>query len=90
MVKNTNNPVFGKEYTVACCFSLKKEGLKMDNVFPKCVLCGKTPVLGLYDGFRLGKKFICSACEEKITETKVDCLQYQLTVQNIKKLLFAK
>ena len=61
----------------------------MSNIFPKCEICGLTPRFGLYDGFRIGKKFVCSECEKTIAETDViHEMQYQANIQNIKRLLY--
>lgn len=40
-----------------------KEG---NNVYPKCGICGKTPEHGIYDGFWVNGKFICSECEREL------------------------
>jgi len=61
----------------------------MDNIYPKCALCGSTPAFGLYDGFRLGKKFVCSGCEEKIVAADINQHQYTIHIQNMKKLLYS-
>ncbi len=60
----------------------------MNNVFPKCKLCGSNPRYGLYDGFRLGKKFICSACEQRIIHADIGDFEYDRNIGNIKKLLY--
>ncbi|NLL52647.1 MAG: hypothetical protein GX248_08095 [Peptococcaceae bacterium] len=60
----------------------------MHNVFPKCEICGLIPYFGLYDGLRLGKKFICSQCEKQILQTKAQDPQYQVNVQNIKRIIY--
>ncbi|NLM21268.1 MAG: hypothetical protein GX207_05915 [Peptococcaceae bacterium] len=60
----------------------------MHNVYPKCEICGMTPYFGLYDGFRLGKKFICSRCERQILKTKAHDSQYQVFIQNIRRIIY--
>ncbi|NLO96862.1 MAG: hypothetical protein GX091_02100 [Peptococcaceae bacterium] len=60
----------------------------MDNLFPKCEICSLTPSLGLYDGFRLRKKFVCAKCEEIIIKTAFEDSQYQVNIQNIKRIIF--
>lgn len=60
----------------------------MNNLYPKCSICGGTPTEGLYDGFRLAKKFICSRCENRIVITSMDTLEYLDNVYSIRKLLY--
>lgn len=59
----------------------------MHNLYPKCSICGDTPTKGLYDGFVLVKKFVCSRCEDHII-TSLDYVQYKENVYQIRKILY--
>ncbi|MGI5901455.1 MAG: sigma factor G inhibitor Gin [Desulfitobacteriia bacterium] len=61
----------------------------MEKVFPKCQLCGLVPPKGLYDGFRIGKKLICSNCEKKLTGSDVLETEYLSYIGKIKRLLYS-
>lgn len=58
------------------------------KVYPVCSICGKPAPEGLYDGFRLVGKFVCSRCEQHIINADSTNSSYQETVEAIKKLLF--
>lgn len=60
----------------------------MDNIYPKCCLCGCTPSKGLYDGLRLNGKFICSDCEEHIMEVEIGSEEYYRSIQNMRAILY--
>lgn len=59
------------------------------NIFPKCSLCGKVPRNGLYDGFRLNRKFICSDCEEHIVRSGIGSLDYYKNICDIRAILYS-
>lgn len=58
------------------------------NIYPKCSICGQPPPNGLFDGFRLAGKFICSVCEKQITSLGVSSKEYLEAVNSIKKVLY--
>ncbi|NLI91706.1 MAG: hypothetical protein GX434_05715 [Peptococcaceae bacterium] len=62
----------------------------MNNVFPKCVICGNHPENGLYDGIRLASRFICSVCEDNIIQSNAHTNEYQDIVQAVKRILYPK
>ncbi|TCX49000.1 inhibitor of sigma-G Gin [Dehalobacter sp. 12DCB1] len=62
----------------------------MHNIYPRCSLCRNTPLNGLYDGFRLAGKFICSACEEQIMTADVRTPKYQENLLLIRKVLYGQ
>jgi len=53
-------------------------------------MCGRIPVNGLYDGFRLNKKFICSACEKRIVTAELGDLEYMANVRLIRAILYPR
>ncbi len=60
----------------------------MNNLYPKCSICGQTPSKGLHDGFRLAKRFICSRCETQIVITNTEAVEYEHNIQSIKKVIY--
>lgn len=60
----------------------------MNNIYPKCVVCGQTPNKGLYDGFRLNRKLICSGCEKHIIGSDSGTIEYLENVSRIKEILY--
>ncbi|KUO60484.1 MAG: hypothetical protein APF84_06400 [Gracilibacter sp. BRH_c7a] len=61
----------------------------MNNLYPKCSICGQTPAKGLRDGFRLANRFICSRCETQIVVTNIEAVEYERNIQNIRKLIYS-
>lgn len=61
----------------------------MDNLYPECSWCGKTPQQGLYDGFRLAGKFICTICEQHLLKADIGTQDYQTNVENMRKVLYS-
>lgn len=59
----------------------------MNNIYPKCTLCGGNPTNGLYDGIRLYGMFICSGCEQHIIRSENDSMEYQHNIQLIRAFL---
>ena len=60
----------------------------MNNLYPKCSICGVTPPEGLYDGIRLTGKFICSGCENHIIAVAPYTEGYCENVQTVRKLIY--
>lgn len=60
----------------------------MNNIYPKCFICGQAPGNGLYDGVRLNHKFICSRCEEHIVGTNSGTAAYLENICYIKAILY--
>lgn len=57
------------------------------KVCPKCYICGRLAPGGLYDGFRLSGKFVCSICENKILLADSTDDTYEEMKEAIKKVL---
>ncbi|RNC28650.1 MAG: hypothetical protein AWM53_01310 [Candidatus Dichloromethanomonas elyunquensis] len=62
----------------------------MNNIFPKCAICGENPKNGLFDGIRLANRLICSYCEGSIIASQPDTSEYQSIVNCIKRILYPK
>lgn len=60
----------------------------MKNIYPKCALCGGIPSNGLYDGFRLNGKFVCSICEAHILFDEIASSEYRRNIMNIRAMLY--
>jgi hypothetical protein len=60
----------------------------MNNIYPKCFVCGQTPGNGLYDGIRLNRKLICSRCEDHIISTESGTMEYLENIRHIKEILY--
>ena len=77
--------------TLLTCYISKKrvkEGSTMNNLYPKCTICGHTPPNGLHDGFRLANRFICSRCETQIVFTDTEAVEYEYNIQSIRKVIY--
>jgi hypothetical protein len=60
----------------------------LNNIYPKCHICGNTPSKGLFDGFRLEGKFICAVCEAGILVSDMGTQEYQTYMQSIREILY--
>lgn len=56
------------------------------NLVPKCISCERTPEGGIREGVLIGKKFLCSKCEGKITRLSVDDENYAFFTERLKKV----
>jgi len=62
----------------------------MSNIYPRCTMCGQIPAKGLYDGFRLKRKFICSVCEKRIVTAELGGSEYSDNMRFIRSLLYPR
>jgi hypothetical protein len=60
---------------------------KPNKVYPICAICGNNPEYGLYDGFRINGKFICSKCEAELIGCRKE-EEYDITLKAVKNVLF--
>ncbi|ADY54538.1 Sigma-G inhibitor, Gin [Syntrophobotulus glycolicus DSM 8271] len=65
----------------------RKDEEEMNNIYPKCMICGKNPEQGLHDGLWLYRKFICSNCENSLISVE-EQKDYDHTINVIKAILF--
>jgi len=57
-----------------------------DNIIPKCFICGEVPMGGIRDGLYIGRKFICSSCENKIVSTNTSDAEYSFFSDKLKEV----
>ncbi len=55
-------------------------------VLPVCNFCNQVPAKGIKGGIKLGKAWLCQACERKIMLTEVGSSDYEIMLQKIKKV----
>ncbi|NLP44520.1 MAG: inhibitor of sigma-G Gin [Peptococcaceae bacterium] len=60
----------------------------MDKIYPRCAICDQIPTKGLFDGFRLNGRFICSVCEKRIITAESGDMEYLKNMRNIRFILY--
>jgi len=56
------------------------------TVLPVCSFCNHVPAQGIKGGIKVGKAWLCQACECKIILTEVGSSDYKIMLQKIKKV----
>jgi hypothetical protein len=56
-------------------------------LLPRCQICNQVPKDGIRGGIRVKRSFICTRCEQDITNVDVGSAYYQLILEKIKKIL---
>ncbi|PKM77479.1 MAG: hypothetical protein CVU90_06425 [Firmicutes bacterium HGW-Firmicutes-15] len=56
-------------------------------ILPRCRICSQVPKEGIRGGIKLRKAFICTQCEQEITNIDVGSANYQILLEKIKRIL---
>ncbi|MDD2619541.1 MAG: sigma factor G inhibitor Gin [Syntrophomonadaceae bacterium] len=56
------------------------------KLLPCCSICGEVPQDGICGVIKLGRKFICGGCEQKILVTDTGSKAYEDLIRLIKKI----
>jgi hypothetical protein len=54
------------------------------TVLPVCSFCSQVPAQGIRGGIKVGKAWLCQACEGKIIQTEVGSSDYEIMMEKIK------
>lgn len=61
--------------------------LVMGILLPRCYFCGRVPSAGIHGGYKIGKAFICTACESKIIGMEIDSPGYLEIMEKLKMII---
>lgn len=56
------------------------------NVLPVCSICNHVPELGIRGIIRIGRAFICQACEQEILCLEVGSPRYGTMIEKIRRV----
>lgn len=57
-----------------------------DNLYPRCICCGETPILGIAGGVVVWHRFVCDGCQSSLVSAEVDSPFYSRMLEAIKGL----
>ena len=55
-------------------------------VLPVCSFCSQVPAQGIKGGIKVGKAWLCEACELKIMLTEVGSSDYEILLEKIRRV----
>ena len=67
----------------------EKDQIPMENratVLPVCSFCGNVPAVGIKGVIRVGKAWLCQACEWKIVMLEVGSTEYGTMLEKIRRV----
>jgi len=56
------------------------------TVLPVCSFCNQVPAQGIKGGIKVGKAWLCQACELKIMLAEVGSSDYEIMLEKIKRV----
>ncbi|MDH7478404.1 MAG: sigma factor G inhibitor Gin [Syntrophomonadaceae bacterium] len=57
-----------------------------DNLYPRCICCGETPILGIAGGVVVWHRFVCDGCQSNLVSAEIDSPFYSQMLEAIKGL----
>lgn len=64
----------------------KNDDGRKGNILPVCSICNQVPDLGIKGVIRMGKAWICLACEQEIIHLEVGSPGYGLMIEKIRRV----
>ncbi|MDD4803111.1 MAG: sigma factor G inhibitor Gin [Syntrophomonas sp.] len=56
-------------------------------ILPRCRICNQVPAGGIRGGIKINKAFICTPCEQEITNMDARSAEYRIIIEKIKRIL---